>query len=103
MCQLSADPFILSSAKFLLMISTDDGTFVFILLFIRFNVDTDAGFDAGSVPVRIFRMLSCSAFRGFRFGAAPIIYSSAKFRRRIPVDAANRFFCSVIPWSHCRD
>ena len=32
MFKLNADHFILSSATFLLMISTDDGTFVFILL-----------------------------------------------------------------------
>ena len=39
------------------MISKDDGTFVFILLFIGFNVETDVGIDANSVPAWIFRML----------------------------------------------
>ena len=38
------------------MISTDDGTFVFILLFIGFNVETDVGINASSVPVWIFRI-----------------------------------------------
>ena len=46
---------------------------------------------------------SCLAFWRFRFGAVLIIYSSAKFWRRIPIDVANRFFCSVIPLVHCRD
>ena len=40
------------------MISTDDGTFVFILLFIGFKVETDIEINASSVPVWIFRMLS---------------------------------------------
>ena len=39
------------------MISTDNGTFVFILLFIGFKVETDVGINASSVPVWIFRML----------------------------------------------
>ena len=55
MFELSADGFILPSAKFLLMVSTDDGTFVFILLFIGFKVETAAGINASCVPVWIFR------------------------------------------------
>ena len=53
--------FILSSAKFLLMISTDDGTFEGTLLFIGFKVETNVVIHASSVPVTnpvwIFRML----------------------------------------------
>ena len=33
------------------MISTDDGTFVFILLSIGFKVEPDVGINASSVPV----------------------------------------------------
>ena len=47
----------MSSAKFLLVNSKDDGTFVFILLFFGSKVETDVGFNASSVPVWIFRML----------------------------------------------
>ena len=39
------------------MISTDDETFVFILLCIGFKVEPDVGINASSVPVWIFRML----------------------------------------------
>ena len=49
----SADRFTLSSAKFLVMISADDGTFVLILLFIGFKVETDVVINANSVPVCI--------------------------------------------------
>ena len=38
------------------MISTDDGTFVFTLLFIGFIFETDVGINASSVPLWIFRM-----------------------------------------------
>ena len=44
----------MSSAKFLLMISTDDGTFVFVLFLVGFKVETDVGINASSVPVWIF-------------------------------------------------
>ena len=47
--------------SFFLVISTDDGTFAFILLFIGFKVETDVGINASSVPVWIFR------FRAWRF------------------------------------
>ena len=40
----------------------DDGTFVFILLFIGFKVEINAGINESSVPVWIFRMLSCLYF-----------------------------------------
>ena len=48
---------------------------------------------------------SCFAFWVFRFAAALsfIRQQHWKVRRRIPIDAANRFFCSVISWVHCRD
>ena len=52
----NAVQFNVSSAKFLLMISIDIGTFVFILLFIGFNVETDVGINESSVPIRIFGM-----------------------------------------------
>ena len=50
-----------------------------------------------------FIMLLVLCVWRFRFGPVLIIYSSAKFRRRIPIDHAYRFICSVIPWVHCRD
>ena len=40
-----------------MMISTDDGTFVFILLFVGFKVETDVGINTSSVPIWIFEML----------------------------------------------
>ena len=40
-----------SFLKFLLMISTDDETFVFILLFIGFKVETDVGINTSSGPI----------------------------------------------------
>ena len=64
------------------MIWTDEGTVVFI------------GFS---------ECFSCFVFWRFGFGAVLIIYSSAMFQRRIPIDVRDRFFSSVIPWVHCRD
>ena len=51
MLELSAVEFILSSAKFLVTISTDEGTFFFILLFIGFNVENYVGINESSVPL----------------------------------------------------
>ena len=42
--------------SFFLVISTDDGTFAFILLFIGFKVETDVGINASSVPVWILSL-----------------------------------------------
>ena len=54
---LSAVQFTLSSTKFLVMTSTDDGTFVFILVFVGYKVETDVGINEGYVPDLIFGML----------------------------------------------
>ena len=43
MFEPSADQFSLPSAKFFLMISMDGGTFVFILLFVGYKVESDVG------------------------------------------------------------
>ena len=61
--------FNLSPAKFLLMISTDDGALVFILLFIGFNVETDVGINESSVPNLDFR----NAFRALRFEGSDLV------------------------------
>ena len=54
MFELSAFKFILSSAKFHLMILMDNGsyygTFVFILLSVGFKIETDVGIHESSVP-----------------------------------------------------
>ena len=54
MFELSAAQFILTSAKFILMISMDNGMFVFILLFVGFKVETDVEINKRSVPIQIF-------------------------------------------------
>ena len=104
-CCECADQFILSSAKFLLIISTDHGMFVIIPLFIGFQIETDLGINASTAPVGLqfgfSDCFSCFAFWRFRFGAVLIIFSSAKFY--LQQSFANRFFCCVIPWVHCRD
>ena len=90
MFELSAIQFILSSAKFLLMISIDDGTSVFILLFVGqgFKVEADVEINKSSVSIWIFGIyivlhalkvqnqpqIQCSSIR----------FSSAYFRLRIP-------------------
>ena len=78
----------MSSAKFLLIISTDGGMFVFILLlFFGSKVETDVGFNASSVPVWIFRMLFVlRALKVQIWGSSDHFFfskvlSSAKFRQ----------------------
>ena len=44
------------SSLFVLMNSMDDGTFVFILLFIGFKVETDVGINTSSGAILIFGM-----------------------------------------------
>ena len=56
MFELSADQIVLPTAKFLLMISIDNGEFVFILLFAGFKVETDVEINDSSVPILVFRM-----------------------------------------------
>ena len=50
----------------ILMISTDNKTFVFILLFIGFKleVETDVGINISSVPICIFNFFRASRFEG---------------------------------------
>ena len=51
MFELSEVQFIVFSGIFVLMISMDNGTFVFILLFVRFKVDAGVGINESSVPI----------------------------------------------------
>ena len=109
---LSADRFILSSAQFLAMISTHaDGSFVSILLFTGFNMETDVGIDAGSVPVWIRSGFSegCSRFAVWRrFGSFTLGQGSGGGFQQMPqTDSSalssllcHSFICSVI---HCGD
>ena len=56
MFKFSAVHFILSSLKFLLILSMDDGTFVFILFFAGFKVEPDVGINESSIPIWILGM-----------------------------------------------
>ena len=61
----------------------------FCLLGSNFKVENDVQINESSVRVWIFKMLFVlrdSKVQNFRFGAVLIIYSSAEFRPRIPID-----------------
>ena len=68
------------------MISTDDGAFVFILLFIGLKVEADVGINTSSVPVWIFRMRFVLSVLKAQIWGNLIIYSSKRFQRRIRID-----------------
>ena len=75
------------------MISMDDG---FILLFIGSTLRLMLESMQVLFQVGFSECFLCFTFWRFRFEAVPIIYSSAKFWLRIPIDVANRFFCSIL-------
>ena len=65
---------------------------------IGFKVETDLGINASSVPVLIFRLLFVLRVLKVQIWGSSDHFFFSKFRQRIPIDVANRFFCPVIPW-----
>ena len=88
--------------SFFLVISTDDGTFVLILLFIGFKVDTDVGINASSVPVWISSLpFVLRVLKVQIWGSSDHLF----FSRFSTEDSSTPQIDSsvVFPWVHCRD
>ena len=111
--ELSAVRFILTSAKFPLMVSMDDGTFVLTRSPVGFKAETDGGIDANSVPIRTFGVrfaLRRNALRtsrsevqircgSLRFLSGKTSFDGDGFRRT----TRRRLFRPAIPRVHSRD
>ena len=99
MFEFSTVQSMLSSAKFLLWISMDDGTFIFVLLFVGIKVETDDGINESYVPIWIFgkHFVLCALWR-FKFGAILVKFflgkvSTENSNGRCDIDSSPRLFC----------